>query len=111
MPRYCGQQQAQGGPQIGLSRWGSWGSQHRGAAMGAGDLAKIAVEHGLLLGVIGDGNEISRARRLGVAIQSRRGRVTRVGDVGVRIEPETGAKGRPLWRPVKDAQVHAFKTG
>jgi hypothetical protein len=87
------------------------GSQHRGAAMGAGDLAKIAVEHGLLLGVIGDGNEISRARRLGVAIQSRRGRVTRVGDVGVRIEPETGAKGRPLWRPVKDAQVHAFKTG
>lgn len=87
------------------------GSQHRGAAMGAGDLAKIAVEHGLLLGVIGDGNEISRARRLGTAIQSRRGRVTRVGDVGVRIEPETGAKGRPLWRPVKDAQVHAFKAG
>lgn len=87
------------------------GSQHRGAAMGAGDLAKIAVEHGLLLGVIGDGNEISRARRLGGAIQARRGRVTRVGDVGVRIEPEKGEKGRPLWRPVKDAQVHAFKAG
>lgn len=85
-----------------------WISRGR-APMQAVEVARMAADAGLLLGVSGDGNELSRARRLGAALQQRRGRVTRVGERGWQIEAQRGAKGQPVWALTGDAQVHAFR--
>ena len=86
------------------------GPEKRGQAMQAGEIARMAVEAGLLLAVVGDGNDVSRARRMGQALVARRGRVTRVGETGVRVEQVKGAKGSICWKPQADAQIHAFRS-
>jgi hypothetical protein len=86
------------------------GPEKRGPPMQAGEIARMAVEAGLLLAVVGDGNDVSRARRMGQALVARRGRVTRVGETGVRVEQVKGAKGSICWKPQADAQIHAFRS-
>jgi hypothetical protein len=51
----------------------------------AGEIARACSERGLLLGVLGDGNANSQARRMGAALAKQRGRVFDLGG-GVEVE-------------------------
>ena len=56
----------------------------------AGELARACVERGLLLGVVGDGNPSSQARRMGAALAKQRGRVFDMGG-GSELEVVAGS--------------------
>ena len=58
---------------------------------GAGELATVCAERGLLLGVLGDGQHLSRSRRLGAALGRLRGRVWRL-QVAAESQPEVWAE-------------------
>jgi hypothetical protein len=58
---------------------------------GAGELATVCAERGLLLGVLGDGQHLSRSRRLGAALGRLRGRVWRL-QVAAEGQPEVWAE-------------------
>lgn len=82
----------------------------------AGELARACAERGLLLGVIGDGNSSSQARRMGAALAKQRGRVFDMGG-GLELEVVAGSvlhgspthEVREVRREAAQGQVLPFK--